>query len=145
MPEGLNDRQEDIWEPLLALADSVGGDVPRLARAAVEAVSENGDELSYGAEQLAATRKLIGDKNRITSAELIEGLWEAEALPARLMEDEEPNYKKIGHWLSKFIQSYGGNPARKLRFGNQTSKGYESAELKSIFDRYCPPESINTL
>src|SRR5262249_7621725 len=133
------------WEPLLAIADSVGGDVPRLARAAVEAVSENGDEPSYGADQLAAIRELIGDKNRITSAELIEGLWETEELPGRLMEDAEPNCKKIGHWLSKFIQSYGGKPARKLRFGDQTFKGYESAELKSIFDRYCPPEPIITL
>jgi hypothetical protein len=32
MPESLTDRQEDIWEPLLAIADSIGGDVPKLAR-----------------------------------------------------------------------------------------------------------------
>src|SRR4029453_4753052 len=31
---GLTDRQDDIWEPLLAIADMAGGDWPALARAA---------------------------------------------------------------------------------------------------------------
>jgi len=140
MPECMTDRQEDIWEPLLAIADAMGGNVPELARQAARVLCENDDELGYGAAQLAAIRKVLGDRNRITSADLIYGLWEADALPSRLMEEDEPNHKKIGHWLSKFIQSYGGKPARKLRFGEQTFKGYEGMELKQIFDRYCPPE-----
>jgi hypothetical protein len=143
MPDFMSDRQEDIWEPLLAIADAIGGDVPELAREAARVVCDNEDEVGYGATQLAAIRKVVGDQNRITSADLISELWEADALPSRLMEDEEPNHKKIGHWLSKFIQSYGGKPARKLRFGEQTFKGYEGAELREIFDRYCPPEQEN--
>jgi hypothetical protein len=140
MPECMTDRQEDIWEPLLAIADAIGGYVPELARQAAQVLCDSDDEFGYGAAQLAAIRKLVCGRDRITSADLINGLWEADALPSRLMEDEEPNYKKIGHWLSKFIQSYGGKPARKLRFGEQTFKGYEAAELKQIFDRYCPSE-----
>jgi hypothetical protein len=139
VPECLTDRQEDIWEPLLAIADSIGGDVPRLARAAAETICDNEDELSYGTEQLAAIRKVIGDKSRITSAELMHGLWEADALPSRLLEDEKPNHKKMGSWLSKFIKSYGGKPARQLKFEGQNLRGYETAELQAIFDRYCPP------
>ena len=61
-------------------------------------------------------------------------------MPSRLMEDEEPNHKKIGVWLSKFIRSYGGKPARQLKFEGQNLRGYEAAELKAICDRYCPPE-----
>ena len=143
MPEWMTDRQEDIWEPLLAIANDVGGNVPDLARDAARVLCDNDDELGYGATQLAAIRKIVGDRHRITSADLINGLWEADALPSRLMEDEEPNHKKIGHWLSKFIQLYGGKPARKLRFGEQTSKGYQGMELKQIFDRYCPSEHEN--
>ena len=30
-------------------------------------------------------------------------LWEADALPARLMEDLKPNYKKIGNWLPLLV------------------------------------------
>jgi uncharacterized protein DUF3631 len=140
MPEFMSDRQEDIWEPLLAIADAIGGDVPEQARQAARVLCDNDDELGYGTAQLAAIRKVVGEQSRITSADLINGLWEADALPSRLMEDDTPNHKKIGHWLSKFIKSYEGKPARKLRFGEQTFKGYEGAELKQIFDRYCPPE-----
>jgi hypothetical protein len=139
MSKCLTDRQEDIWEPLIAIADSISGDVPKLARGAAEALCDNVDELSYGAEQLAAIRKVIGQKSRITSADLIEALWEADALPSRLLEDEKPNHKKIGSWLSKFIKSYGGKSARQLKFEGQNLRGYETAELQPIFDRYCPP------
>jgi hypothetical protein len=58
--------------------------------------------------------------------------------PGRLIEDEKPNPKKIDHWLSKLIRSYGGKPARQLDFGGQNARGYEVTELKEIFDRYCP-------
>jgi hypothetical protein len=140
MPEYMTDRQEDIWEPLLAIADSIGGEVPKLARDAARAVCANDHELGFGTKQLEEIRKVVGYKSQIKSADVINGLWDADALPSRLMEDEDPNFKKIGHWLSKFVQSYGGKPARKLRFGDDTAKGYEGAELKQIFDRYCPPE-----
>jgi hypothetical protein len=144
MPECLSDRQEDIWEPLLAIADAIGGDLPELARdAARTSCANNDDELGWGATQLAAIKKVVGDDGRITSADLINGLWEADALPSRLMEDDEPNYRKIGHWLSKFIKSYGGKPARVLDFDGTKSRGYEVAELQPLFDRYCPPEVTN--
>jgi hypothetical protein len=140
MPDFMSDRQEDIWEPLLAIADSIGGAAPELARDAARVLCDNDDELGYGATQLAAIRKVVGDRSRITSADLITVLWEADALPSRLMDSEEPNHKKIGHWLSKFIQSYGGKPARQLKIDGLNARGYEAAELKQIFDRYCPPE-----
>ena len=141
MLECLTDRQEDIWEPLLAVADAIGGEVPGLAREAARVLCDNDeDELGYGATQLLAIKKVVGDQDRISSANLIDGLWEADALPSRLMDDETPNHKKIGRWLSKLIKSYGGKPARKLRFDEKTLMGYEASDLKQIFDRYCPPE-----
>lgn len=143
MPEPLTDRQEDIWEPLLAIADSIGGDVPELTRAAARTLCANDDdEPGRGTTILAAIKKIVGDRGRITSADLIDSLWEADALPSRLMEDEKPNYKKIGHWLSKFVKSYGGKPARQLDFDGQNARGYEAAELKEVFDRYCPEIAI---
>jgi hypothetical protein len=138
MPNGLNDRQEDIWEPLLAIADAIGGDLREIARPAARALCDNADDDSYGPVQLAAIRKVVGESGRITSKDLIDGLWEEDgALPGYLMEGEKPNYKKIGHWLSKFIKSYGGQLSRNLDFGGKKLKGYEAAELAEIFNRYC--------
>jgi hypothetical protein len=140
MPDYLSDRQEDIWEPLLAIADSIGSDVPRLASEAARALCDNNQDEGSGSHTtyLAAIRKAVGEQSRITSADLIDRLWKAEVLPSRLMEEEEPNRKKIGHWLSKLIKSYGGKPARQLDFDGQNARGYEAAELKETFDRYCP-------
>jgi hypothetical protein len=140
MPDCMSDRQEDIWEPLLAIADAIGGDVPRLAREAARGLCGYDDELGYETTQLLAIKKIVGDRDRITSADLINGLWEADALPSRLMDDDEPNHKKSGHWLSKFIKSYGGKPARQLKFDDRNLRGYEAADLKQLFERYCPPD-----
>jgi putative DNA primase/helicase len=41
MPDGLNDRAADAWEPLVAIADLSGGDWPTRARAAALALSGN--------------------------------------------------------------------------------------------------------
>ena len=144
MPDCLTDRQEDIWEPLLAISDSIGGDVPKLAREAARALCSSDDEgLGYGTVQLVAIRNAVWEvQGRIKSSELIDRLFEEDALPSKLMEDEKPNYKKIGHWLSKFIKSYGGKPARQLDFNGGNARGYEVAELEEIFDRYCPPEVV---
>jgi hypothetical protein len=54
------------------------------------------------------------------------------------MEGVTPNFKKIGSWLSKSIKSYGGKPPRQLDFNGTNDRGYEAAELKEIFERYCP-------
>jgi Protein of unknown function (DUF3631) len=138
MPESLTDRQEDIWEPLLAIADAIGGNVPSLAREAARSVSGNKDDDGYGPVQLAAIRQVVGESGRITSQELIDGLWKADALPSRLMEGDSPNYKKIGRWLSKFIQGYGGKPPDLMDFEGKKARGYEASELADIFIRYCP-------
>jgi Protein of unknown function (DUF3631) len=37
-PVGVEDRAADVWEPLLAVAESVGGDWPKRARAAAAAM-----------------------------------------------------------------------------------------------------------
>jgi hypothetical protein len=39
LPEELSDRQQDVWEPLLAIADLAGGSWPERARAAAVALS----------------------------------------------------------------------------------------------------------
>ena len=38
MPDALDDRAADSWEPLLALADAAGGEWPQRARAAALAL-----------------------------------------------------------------------------------------------------------
>src|SRR5262249_18475058 len=46
LPEQLNDRAQDNWEPLLQIADLVGGDWPKLARQAAVALSHDEEDES---------------------------------------------------------------------------------------------------
>jgi len=116
MPEYLTDRQEDIWEPLLAIADSIGSDVPTLAREAARILCDNGeDELGYGATHLLAIKKVIGERDRISSADLIDGLFETEALPSRFL-DDEPNYKKDRSLVVEVHSVVRGQASSKTAF-----------------------------
>jgi hypothetical protein len=78
LPEELDDRAQDIWEPLLAIADLSGGDWPARARAAALALSGTGSR-----EDDELTAKLIRDiravfdqtgKKRMRTDDLIEQL-----------------------------------------------------------------------
>jgi putative DNA primase/helicase len=62
LPDALNDRAQDNWEPLLAIADQAGGEWPRLAReAALKISGAENDSVSLSAE-------LLADKAAISSS-----------------------------------------------------------------------------
>jgi hypothetical protein len=88
MPDGLSDRAEDCWEPLLAIADEAGGDWPKRARdAAVEMYAvQQGRDTSQGVRLLADLRAIFVDPKRaepdsLPSAVLIEALIAQEESP----------------------------------------------------------------
>ena len=59
-PEGIeNDRDEDLWRPLLAIADTIGGEVPALARAAMLELIAIGHEPSVGEELMSAIYDIL--------------------------------------------------------------------------------------
>ena len=59
IPENLNDREQDNWEPLLAIAEAAGGHWPETARHAAVALSQNGDEQSSNAIKLLSDIRQI--------------------------------------------------------------------------------------
>jgi putative DNA primase/helicase len=60
LPEALNDRARDNWEPLLAIADLAGGHWPAEARrAALELSAEKPDDRSMAEELLADIRNIF--------------------------------------------------------------------------------------
>ena len=138
MPDLYDGRREDIWEPLFAIAEVIGQELPELVNIAAQELSPEPEQEGVGATQLAALRTAIGDESgKIESAVLIDRLWADETLPAKFLETDSPNHKRIGHWITKLIKSYGGTGSRNLDFGGRKAKGYEIAELGEIFDRYC--------
>ena len=66
MPPGIEDRDADAWEPLLAVADEAGDDWPERARdAAVYLTKAHVDDLTKGVELLAHIREAFGDADKL--------------------------------------------------------------------------------
>jgi hypothetical protein len=139
LPAELSDRAQDIWEPLLALADRAGGDWPARARAAainLHAARSDSDD-SVGVQLLADLRDLFAaeEADRLASAVIIDKLNALEERP-------------WGGWhrgdgfkvrdLAKMLRAFEVS-SRKLRIGNTTPRGYLVDDLADAFERYTTP------
>ena len=86
MPNGITDRPADVWEPLLAVADAVGGDWPERARAAcvaIVAAAGSTDTGSLGIRLLADIRSVLAaaDLDRMPTDDLLHALHQLAESP----------------------------------------------------------------
>jgi putative DNA primase/helicase len=140
IPESLNDRAADNWEPLLAIADAAGGQWPSLARtAALNLSGAEQDPLSLSAELLADVRAVFDRKatQRISSADLL----------AELCEDDEAPWATYNRGkamtprqLSGMLRGYGIT-SKNVRIGYEVPKGFEVAQFADVFSRYLLPDT----
>jgi hypothetical protein len=147
LPDELGDREQDICEPLVAIADLAGGDWPVRARASfvhvfadarAAAVSE-----SHGTRLLADLRDLFdADGDRISSIRLVGQL---NAL------DERP----WGGWnngdglkprnLGTLLKPYGIHSGTVRLGDGTTAKGYKRESFDDAFTRYLAPETVTSV
>ena len=134
LPEKLNDRAQDCWEPLLALADLAGGRWPRLARTAALGLSGAAQEaMSTATELLADIKEAFSQMEKISTDELLRKLVRDEMKPWATYAHGKPmNARHLAKRLREFeIQS------QDLKFkGNVVQKGYRLDQFKDPFNRY---------
>lgn len=135
LPESLNDRAQDNWEPLLAIADCVGGDWPMLARhTAVTMAGKEYDTASLSSELLADIRTVldrrVGDK--IGTADLLAELIRDEEAPWATYNRGKPLSPRQ---LAKKLGEYGIKPSTQ-RIGGILCKGYLLSDFADAFARY---------
>jgi hypothetical protein len=136
MPVGIDDRDADVWEPLLAVADAVGGDWPRRARVAAVALVALSREStpSLGIRLLADLRTVFnGDDSRSTES-LLKALHNLDESPWSDMKGKPLDDRGLASRLRK----YGVHP-KVLRIGMSTPRGYVRADFADAWDRYLPP------
>lgn len=135
LPETLNDRAQDNWEPLLAIADIAGGEWPMLSRAAAMMISNGNESLpSVGVELLQDIQDIFDSKNldRIASAELIQRLCDDEEKPwATYNRGTAIKPRQIANRLKEF-----GIASHTIRMGFTTAKGYLKSQFSDAFARY---------
>lgn len=145
LPEQLNDRAQDNWEPLLAIAGVAGGEWPERARQAAiklsgcdSPVNTVGTELLFDIQEIFESKSL----DRISTAELIKALCE---------DDEKPwaTYNRgrsiTPRQISTRLKEYGIT-SKSVRIGySNTPKGFMFEQFMEAFARYIvPPEKSAT-
>ena len=147
-PPELDDRAADGWEPLCAIADLAEGDWPNRARAAAVALSTGAarEDESLGVQLLTDTRAVMGDRDRISSAELVRRLSALDAAPWGV----EGGKPITQYALAKLLKPYGVRPRTIREDDGRTPKGYRASDFVDAFSRYVPlqnatpPQRLNT-
>jgi hypothetical protein len=133
----VEDRAADTWEPLVAIADLVGGDWPRRARAACLTLTaesaEADEEASLSTRLLSDVRVVFADRSTsfLTSVALVDELRANAESP---WADFDFNACKLAYRLGHF----GVKPQRNAA---GTARGYRLEDLHDAFTRYLRQEA----
>jgi Protein of unknown function (DUF3631)/Toprim-like len=136
LPQELDDRAAEAWEPLLAIADMAGSSWPKRAREAAIALSgqEDREEVTTGTLLLGALRSAFGDVDRMATTALLDVINADDELPFGGWRDGKG---LDGRRLAKLLKPYGIRP-RTIRFGEHTEKGYLAESLADAWERWLP-------
>jgi putative DNA primase/helicase len=142
LPEKLNDRAQDNWEPLLSVADLAGGAWPKRARdAALKLSGADQEEVSLSVELLVDIKSVF-DKTkdmRITTADLLQALVDDDQAPWATYNRGKPLSPRQ---LSKRLGEYGIH-SKDINFAylGGTRKGFLLEHFADAFCRYIHPST----
>lgn len=136
LPDGIQDRDADVWEPLLAVADAAGGHWPETARATAVLMVARAQEkpATLGVHLLADIRTVLAGRDRIWTADLLEELHGMETAPWGNIKGQPIDSR----FLARMLGRYEIPPSRSIRIGSETAKGYLLEHFADAFDRYLP-------
>jgi len=133
--KGLNDRANDCWEPLLAIAEAAGGEWPDIARQAARTLHDvEDDSPSVGVELLTDIKTILDTKpaSKMFSATLLEELMADDEAPWPTWNRGKPmTARQLATKLAEF-----GIKSGTVRIGTVTKKGYSREQFLDVFGRY---------
>jgi len=152
MPDALSDRQADICEPLLAIAELAGDDWPEPGKnALVKLCSQNDDDESIGSKLLSDIRRIFDETpaDRLATKDILEALvaLETDAPWAEWWELDlkNQNIKSCGAKLARKLKHYGIK-AKVLRLpGEPQARGYMRSDFEKNWNRYCPALAVENV
>jgi putative DNA primase/helicase len=149
MPDELNDRAQDNWRVMIAIADCVSADLGRKARAAAVKIAEEniGGDIADAVLLLADAAGIIRHKPAITKAgtvigseDLIAALAEMEARPWAEWSRGKP---LSTHALAKLLKPFDLHPHRYRTGQGPTdlTRGYAIKAILEAAERYATEET----
>jgi putative DNA primase/helicase len=139
MPDLGNDRVEDNWRTLLAVADMAGGHWPQTAREAAKVFA------AASADNQSIRTLLLSDIRELLSTHQGDAIH-SELLASHLGAMVERPWHEWGRTRRPMTQSALARELRhfdivsgSVRIGNSTNKGYHRHQFEDAFARYLPP------
>jgi hypothetical protein len=136
MPDSVTDRDADVWEALLAVADAAGGPWPERARVAAVALVAAGREeaVSLGVRLLSDLRTVFGNAENAHTQDLLHALVALEESPWADIKGKALDGRRLARLLRKYDVH-----SKDVRVGEAVRKGYTRADLHDPWSRYLPP------
>lgn len=143
MPDEIQDRNADVWESLIAVADLAGGHWPERARVTgVTLVTDFGEtKTSIGVMLLRDVRDIFTKENvdRILTADLLEHLNNMDESPWGDIRGKALDSRGLSRRLGKYQDGEGDTiKPTTVRVGEQVAKGYRIEDLADAWTRYLP-------
>ncbi|MEU9807584.1 DUF3631 domain-containing protein [Mycobacterium sp. NPDC050853] len=139
MPEGVEDRDADIWEPLLAVADLAGGDWPAAARGSAVAMvaASKARTPSMGVRLLRDVRSVYGKDTMLSTTQLLGELNRLEESPWGVSQKGMPLDPR---GIAAILRDYGieSKQLRDVRGGR--FRGYVKGQFSDAWTRYLTDE-----
>jgi hypothetical protein len=135
MPNGVEDRAADVWEPLIAIADAAGEKWSKRARDTAVTLVTDARETppSLGVRLLADLREIFKDSAQLSTKTILEKLCAMEEAPWGDLRGKPLGPRR----LSNYLRPYEVKPDT-LREGDSQFKGYKAASLSDAWNRYLP-------
>jgi putative DNA primase/helicase len=137
IPDAIYNRAADNWEPLLAIAEAIGGDAPERAQQFALAACGVEEEPSRGAMLLADIRNVFEERgcDKISSIDLV----------AALVAMADRPWGECTHGKALTQSGLAGRlkpftiVSKKVRIADKTLQGYELKAFADAFARYISP------
>lgn len=138
LPANIQDRDADVWESLITVADEVGGEWPARARAAAIAlVSESKErDPSLGIRLLADLKSIFGDAQEMTTGAILRKLHALNESPWNDLKGKPLNDRGLAQRLRQYEIKPGV-------LGGGSHRGYRRQDLHDAWDRYLAPPSLS--
>ncbi|MCL6538929.1 MAG: DUF3631 domain-containing protein [Acidothermus sp.] len=140
LPPSVVDRDADVWEPLVAVADLAGGRWPSRARAAAEvfvAARSTAQEPTLGVQLLADLRAIFDGHEQMSTELVLETLHNLPESPWRDLRGKPLDARR----LARMLAGYDVHPT-KIRVGAATARGYRREDLHDAWKRYLPQDRV---
>jgi hypothetical protein len=137
MPPGVEDRDADMWEALIAVAKAAGGIWPdRASKAALALIKEARDrEPSLGIRLLADLKTVFAGALEMSTATILHGLHILPEAPWNDLKGKPLNDRG----LAMRLRQYGIKPKVVRIDERTTARGYTAESLHDAWETYLPP------